>query len=71
MDRGESLVFTSSYSLLLFEFFKFVFSFHPIKLKSFHFLLLLRHNPVVPPPILAIYHYEMEEIFNLSDFTES
>ena len=24
-----------------------------------------------PPPILAIYHYEMERVFNLSDVTES
>ena len=28
-------------------------------------------SPCPSPPILAIYHYEMEQVFNLSDFTES
>lgn len=34
---------------------------------------ILEPPPLAPPPllILAIYHYEMERVFNLSDVTES
>lgn len=42
--------------------------------KSFHFFATAAHTILVSsptPPILAIYHYEMEWVFNLSDVTES